>query len=73
VNSEFEKLAPEEIRMLREYRAKKAITERPVSGGTAVHRQWRIIREAAMTILQLSPGNVLAGEVLELVPDSVCS
>jgi hypothetical protein len=73
VNSEFEKLAPEEIRMLLEYRARKAITERPVSGGTAVHRQRRIIREAAMTILQLSPGNVLAGEILKLVPDPVCS
>jgi hypothetical protein len=73
VNSEFGKLASEEIRMLREYRARKAITERPVSGGTAVQRQWRIIREAALTLLELSPGSGRPLEILKLVPDSVCS
>jgi hypothetical protein len=73
VNSEFGKLASEEIRMLREYRAKKAISSGRSVSDAVVMSQWSIIREAALTLLELSPGSGRPLEILKLVPDSVCS
>lgn len=73
MNSEFGKLASEEIRMLREYRAKKAISSGRSVSDAVVMSQWSIIREAALTLLELSPGSGRPLEILKLVPDSVCS
>lgn len=69
MNSEFEKLAPEEIRMLREYRAKKAISSGRSVSDAVVMSQWSIIREAALTLLELSPGSGRPLEILKLVPE----
>jgi hypothetical protein len=72
--NEFANMTPDEVRVLREHRANKAMAERPVPKSAVFIRQIAIIRQAAQTMLDVNPHDTsdkLAAKILELVPEVV--
>lgn len=66
--SEYVELTSDEIRLLREHRAKAAMAERPPPLPAVILRQMVIIRQAAATMLDVERNHPLAVKILELVP-----
>jgi hypothetical protein len=69
--NEFSDLSADEIRVLREHRAKVAMASRPPSKANLVLRQLRIIRDAAQALRELDRNDPLASKILDLVPSVV--
>jgi hypothetical protein len=65
--SEFDKLSADEIRVLREHRAQKAIESRPPDTKEVLVRLMRIIRDAALAGRAIDPNDPLWEKVFEML------
>jgi hypothetical protein len=66
--TEFDKLSADEIRVLREHRAQKAMATRPPDTREVILRLMRIIRDASLAGRAIDPNDPLWEKICELVP-----